>query len=114
MSVPGLLQLCAHTRAPRHEVIPATNDVLNACGVILEDLHEYSNRMMTYRFEIARAELAGLYRGLVEAALAFDDEEPLAAADALKTDADGFLRATLQLSFPAEDGERRNPNPDMG
>lgn len=114
MPLPGLLQLRAHTRALRHEVIPATNDVLNACGVILEDMHEYSNRMTTYRFEIARSELGALHRGLLEAGLVFEDQDPLAAAADLRADDDGFIRATLQLTLPAEDGNRRNPNPDMG
>jgi hypothetical protein len=54
----GIIHLCGHTTAPRHEAVIAANDALNECGVILENLSEYSNRMTTYSFEIATPEVA--------------------------------------------------------
>jgi len=113
-AVAGLVQLRGHTRAPRHQAVPAANDALNDCGVILEDMQEFSNRMTTYRFEIAADEVVPLGRALVEAGFVLEGEDPAEAIAGLPTDEDGFVRATLQLTFPEEDGDRKNPNPDLG
>ncbi len=109
---PGLVQLRAHTRAPRHQAIPSANDALNDCGAILEDLHDFSNRMTTYRFEVALEELPRLRRRLLDAGFSFEKDPERERAP--EPDDEGFVRATLQLSFPDEDGNRRNPNPDRG
>ncbi len=113
-AVAGLVQLRGHTRAPRHEAIPAANDALTDAGIILEDMQEFSNRMTTYRFEIAADEVVPLGRALVEAGFVLEGEDPAVLIEGLPTDEDGFVRGTLQLTFPAEDGDRKNANPDMG
>lgn len=110
----GMIQLQGHTHAPRHQAVPAANDALTACGVILEDLREYSNRMITYRFEIDRDQVAPLAERLLEAAFVLDGDDPAGIAAGVPTDDDGFIRATLQLTFPNEDGDRSVPNPDLG
>ena len=110
-STPRSLQLSGHTTVPRYKAIPAANDALNEAGIILEDMHEYSNRMTTYSFEIAKAEVVGLTQALTDAGFVLEGDT---TNNKLETDAEGFMRATLQLTFPAEDGERHNPNPDRG
>ena len=116
-ATPGLVQLHGHTQRPRHEAIPLVTDALTHCGVLLEDLHEYSNRVITYRFEIDRDQVGVLAAKVIEAGFTLEDGDASTiteSAATVTTDADGFVRATLQLTFPAEDGERRNPNPDRG
>ncbi|MCH9683276.1 MAG: hypothetical protein K0V04_17710 [Deltaproteobacteria bacterium] len=110
--VPSLVQFRAHSLAPRHEALVGANDALTECGVLLEDMQEFSNRMITYRFEIARDQLSRLRERLV--ALGFTIEGPPPNDAELTTDADDFVRGTLQLTLPNEDGDRRNPNPDLG
>lgn len=106
------LALSAHTHGPRHRAVSAVTLALDECGVILQDMHEYSNRMITYQFEIDLEEVPRLRQRLLDAELVL--EEPGADVPAPRPDADGFIRATLRLTFPGEDGNKRNPNPDMG
>lgn len=113
-SASGMIQLSGHTSVSRHQAIPAANDALNESGVILEDVHDYSNRMTTYRFEIALADVAGLIAALTAAGFVLDDDQPARVMAGVEPDAEGFVRATLQLTLPGEDGNRRNPNPDLG
>ena len=111
----GLVQLRASTTAPRHEAIPAANTAMNDCGILLEDFQEFSNRMITYRFEIDQEQVSVLRERLVAAKFVLEDvPEQDRNDEAVAPDDDGFVRATLQLNFPNEDGDRRNPNPDLG
>lgn len=114
--LPGatVLQLRGHTHKPRGLSIVAINDVLTSAGVILEDMHDYSNRMTTYRFELDRQEVEAMLEGLTAAEIILDDDASMETAAKVEGDSEGFIRATLQVTFPNEDGNRRNPNPDMG
>lgn len=107
-----MLKLVGLTHAPRHEAVVATNDVLVACGAIVEDVQEYSNTVTTYAFEVDRDEVPVLVKALLEAAIALEGHE--VDLTTLPADNEGFMRATLQITFASEDGNRRNPNPDMG
>lgn len=110
-----MLQIRGHTSAPRAEAYASATDALNACGVVLDGMYEYSNRMTTYVFEIAQEEVANLCDRLLRAKFVLDgDGEPAQKALAVQTDDEGFIRATLQLTFSSEDGNLRNPNPDLG
>lgn len=108
-----MLKLRMHTHQPRALAIAAITEALGECGTILQDMHEYSNRMTTYRFEIETTEVDGFVDRLQAAELRADsdsdDPKKLPAPDD-----DGFIVATLQVTFPAEDGNKRVPNPDLG
>ncbi|MEM7153891.1 MAG: hypothetical protein AAF799_13665 [Myxococcota bacterium] len=111
----GIVQLRVRTNAPRHEAIPAITEAMTESGILLEDFQEFSNTMITYRFEIDQAEVPVLRERLVAADFVLEDvPEDDRDDEAVSPDDDGFVRATLQLTFPNEDGDRRNPNPDLG
>ena len=114
MTTPDRLQLRGLTHAPRRESYPAANSALTDRGVLLEDMHEYSNRMTTYRFEIDRDEVEALCEALTGAGFELERDDYPALAAGLQADAEGFLPATLQLTFASEDGDHRNENPDRG
>ena len=108
----GVVRIVAHTWAPRLEGLAAITAALDACGVILGSFQEFSNRMTTYAFEIDEAAVEELRERLRAAGLVLD--EGAGGADEVRPNEDGFVRATLQVTFPGEDGNRRVPNPDRG
>lgn len=108
----GVVRLVAHTCVPRLEAVAAITEALDACGVILGHVQEYSNRMATYAFEIEEGEVAPLRRRLRAAGFVLDPPE--AAEGQVRANEEGFVRATLAVTFPGEDGNRRVSNPDRG
>jgi hypothetical protein len=108
----GTVRLVAHTRVPWLAGLSAITAAFDACGVILGHVQEYSNRMATYAFEIEEGEVEAL-RGRLRAA-GFVLDPPDAGEVEVRPNDDGFVRATLQVTFPGEDGNRRVPNPDRG
>ena len=107
----GVVRIVGHTRVPRHEGVAAITAALDACGAILGSFQEFSNRMVTYAFELDEGAVEELRERLRAAGLVLDPPE--AGAEVRPND-DGFVRATLQVTFPGEDGNRRVPNPDRG
>lgn len=110
----GLLKIQGHTHSPRHLVLSAATDALNDAGVMLEDIQQFSNRMTLYRFELDPAELAALVSRLETSGVVLDGTRPAEAIADIDRDDDGWVRAALQITFPSEDGDQRNPNPDLG
>lgn len=104
--------MVAFTRLPRLEGLAAIVEAFDACGVILAHAQEYSNRMMTYAFELEEVAVQPLRERLRAASFVVD--EPDAGEAEVRANDDGFVRATLQVTFPGEDGNRRVPNPDRG
>lgn len=107
----GAVRIVAHTWVPRQEAMAAITAALDACGAILGSFQEYSNRMATYAFELDEGEVEALRERLRAAGLVIDPAED---ASEVRANDDGFVRATLQVTFPGEDGNRRVPNPDRG
>lgn len=108
----GVVRIVGHTRVPRLAAVAAITDALNACGAILGHVQEYSNRMATYAFELDEGEVEPLRARLRAAGLVLD--APQVEAGQVRANEDGFVRATLAVTFPGEDGNRRVPNPDRG
>lgn len=107
----GVVRLVVHTRVPRQDGLAAITAAFDACGVILGHVQEYSNRMTTYAFEVDEGEVEPLRERLRAAGFVLDAEGD---AGEVRANEDGFVRATLQATFPGEDGNRRVPNPDRG
>ncbi len=92
-------------------VLGELSTCIDGGGAILEGVVEYSNRMSTYRLELDAVELSGFEASLRSAGVRLDERDPSRPLD---TDDEGYLLVVLSVVFPAEDGDRRVPNPDLG
>lgn len=114
LDVPASLFLEGRTLRPRHEAIPLVTDALTRCGVLLEDFREHPEQVMAYHFEIEREQVVVLAALVIEAGFTLEGDDPAEASATIEADDDGFVRATLRLTFStAEDhGDDASPTPE--